>query len=509
MTFKNVNFFVSNRNKNTQRIQTLTKNILLFLLSILLFSNISQSSHIVSADITYECLGNNSYKINLKLYRNCSGIPMGLFQIVNYNSVSCGGGGNLLMIPDTSYEVSQVCDSLLSQTTCNGGTLPGIEVYIFSATVTLPNYCTDWIFKFDECCRSTNINNLSPGFRFYTHTTLNNSDSVCNSSPEFKSIPILYNCVNEPVNFNNIASDPEGDSLSFRLIQTHWSATGSIPYSPVIQTPQSPFPTVSGVIFDSISGQMSFTSNAFQQVIATMLILEYDSLGNVKGTHIRDIEFIIVSCAPPPFVPKVSGYFSTQLIINASNGCSDTTFMNSVVYVHTNPIAGFDVDLELDNYMALKVDIADNSVYGTSIVYTMGDGSVYTIPNFSHIYKTTGSQDIWQIVTNDFGCIDSALRTIYTEILGAYVPNSFTPNSDGLNDEFTPIVTGDEPAFYKFMVYNRWGEIVFESETVGDGWDGTFKGEKAQSDTYVWTLRTGMAGVPDPLDKKGHVTLIR
>ena len=220
---------------------------------------------------------------------------------------------------------------------------------------------------------------------------------------------------------------------------------------------------------------MSFTSNAFQQVIATMLILEYDSLGNVKGTHIRDIEFIIVSCAPPPFVPKVSGYFSTQLIINASNGCSDTTFMDSVVYVHTNPIAGFDVDLELDNYMALKVDIADNSVYGTSIVYTMGDGSVYTIPNFSHIYKTTGSQDIWQIVTNDFGCIDSALRTIYTEILGAYVPNSFTPNSDGLNDEFTPIVTADEPAFYKFMVYNRWGEIVFESETVGDGWDGTFK----------------------------------
>jgi hypothetical protein len=102
MTFKNVNFFVSNRNKNTQRIQTLTKNILLFLLSILLFSNISQSSHIVSADITYECLGNNSYKINLKFYRNCSGIPMGLFQIVNYNSVSCGGGGNLLMIPDTS-----------------------------------------------------------------------------------------------------------------------------------------------------------------------------------------------------------------------------------------------------------------------------------------------------------------------------------------------------------------------------------------------------------------------
>ncbi|MDC1370822.1 hypothetical protein N8289_03165 [Flavobacteriales bacterium] len=84
-------------------------------------------------------VGNNSYKINLKLYRNCSGIPMGLFQIVNYNSVSCGGGGNLLMIPDTSYEVSQVCDSLLSQTTCNGGTLPGIEVYIFSATVTLPS----------------------------------------------------------------------------------------------------------------------------------------------------------------------------------------------------------------------------------------------------------------------------------------------------------------------------------------------------------------------------------
>jgi gliding motility-associated-like protein len=310
--------------------------LILFFLS---FSKI-HATHVVAADLTYECLGGLNYRVNLTLYRDCGGIPMGVFQLVRYSSSSCASSGNIFLTQDTSYEVSQVCDSLIPQTTCSGGVLPGIEVYVFSALVTLPSHCPDWVFSFDECCRSTSITNLSPGFRFYTKTTLDNTIDSCNSSPVFNSIPVLYSCLNETVNFNNIASDPEGDSLSFHLVRT-WAANGTnIPYSPITQTATNPFPTGSGIVFDSVTGQMTFLSTTMQQAIATMLIKEYDSLGNIKGTHMRDIEFIFINCPPPRFNPYTTGInFDTTNY--TYRGCYNEPFcfdVMSISYDTANPM---------------------------------------------------------------------------------------------------------------------------------------------------------------------------
>jgi gliding motility-associated-like protein len=310
--------------------------LILFFLS---FSKI-HATHVVAADLTYECLGGLNYRVNLTLYRDCGGIPMGVFQLVRYSSSSCTSSGNIFLTQDTSYEVSQVCDSLIPQTTCSGGVLPGIEVYVFSALVTLPSHCPDWVFSFDECCRSTSITNLSPGFRFYTKTTLDNTIDSCNSSPVFNSIPVLYSCLNETVNFNNIASDPEGDSLSFHLVRT-WAANGTnIPYSPITQTATNPFPTGSGIVFDSVTGQMTFLSTTMQQAIATMLIKEYDSLGNIKGTHMRDIEFIFINCPPPRFNPYTTGInFDTTNY--TYRGCYNEPFcfdVMSISYDTANPM---------------------------------------------------------------------------------------------------------------------------------------------------------------------------
>lgn len=316
------------------------KKLLLIFVFLLLCLSKAQSTHIVAADLTYECLGGLSYRTNLTLYRDCGGIPMGVFQMARYSSSSCGSTGNIFLMLDTSYEVSQVCDSLIPQTTCSGGVLPGIEVYVFTAIVTLPSHCPDWTFSFDECCRSTSITNLSPGFRFYTKTTLDNTIDSCNSSPVFKSIPVLYSCLNETVSFNNIAEDPEGDSLSFHMVRTMAANGTNIPYSPLSQTATNPFPTGGGILFDSLTGQMTFVSTTMQQAISTILIKEYDSLGNVKGTHLRDIEFIFINCPPPRFNPYTTGinYDSTNYTYR---GCYNEPFcfdVMSVSYDTANPM---------------------------------------------------------------------------------------------------------------------------------------------------------------------------
>ena len=66
-----------------------------------------------------------------------------------------------------------------------------------------------------------------------------------------------------------------------------------------------------------------------------------------------------------------------------------------------------------------------------------------------------------------------------------YVPNSFTPNGDGKNDIFRPMIYGNAK-FYEFTIFNRYGETVFQSKDPLKGWDGNYKGKKQNAGTYVW-----------------------
>ena len=96
----------------------------------------------------------------------------------------------------------------------------------------------------------------------------------------------------------------------------------------------------------------------------------------------------------------------------------------------------------------------------------------------------TGDAYIKIISTNSFGCIDSSLQTINIKYEVLFFPNAFTPNNDGLNDVFKPSGMGMNA--YDFVIFNRWGERIFETDNINKGWDGNFKGEPAQQDNYVY-----------------------
>jgi gliding motility-associated-like protein len=77
----------------------------------------------------------------------------------------------------------------------------------------------------------------------------------------------------------------------------------------------------------------------------------------------------------------------------------------------------------------------------------------------------------------------------------------------GLNDVFKPVITGNLIS-YKFSIYDRWGEKIFESNDIAKGWDGTLKKEKIKTDVFIWMCEYQLAGKPAIL-KRGTVTLIR
>lgn len=203
------------------------------------------------------------------------------------------------------------------------------------------------------------------------------------------------------------------------------------------------------------------------------------------------------------------GSYSAQLIVETNHGCRDTINKPDLITVNTRPLADFNVYLVDDPDISTKIQIQDNSRYATTYFYDLGDGNTTTIQNPEHIYNDSGFYDIMQVVANNDGCTDTLIRTIFVHILIVYVPNAFTPNGDGFNEVFLPMVSGDDPNAYLFQVFNRWGQLIYQNQLKGFGWDGTFKGKPCKTDTYVWKLKTKYKDGEREKEYTGHVNLMR
>jgi gliding motility-associated-like protein len=110
--------------------------------------------------------------------------------------------------------------------------------------------------------------------------------------------------------------------------------------------------------------------------------------------------------------------------------------------------------------------------------------------------------------TNSEGCTTATTATVHIQIESTfYIPNTFTPNNDGMNEIFKPLATHIHD--YKIDIFDRWGLLIFQSTNLDQGWDGTYKGGKCQQDVYVYKVEY----VDDPENrthtKAGQVNLIR
>ncbi|MBL4623782.1 MAG: gliding motility-associated C-terminal domain-containing protein [Flavobacteriales bacterium] len=108
-------------------------------------------------------------------------------------------------------------------------------------------------------------------------------------------------------------------------------------------------------------------------------------------------------------------------------------------------------------------------------------------------------------MTDEYGCVATDSVTVF--VTGSiYIPNTFTPNGNALNDYF--LAYGKEIEYFEMLVYNRWGQLIFISDNINKGWDGTFKGENSPIGTYVWKIwYQEYSG--DEGKAMGHVNLVR
>ena len=209
-----------------------------------------------------------------------------------------------------------------------------------------------------------------------------------------------------------------------------------------------------------------------------------------------------------------SGCYDVTLTVTNLAGCSLTATQTDMVCVLENPIANFTA---LNDTMPTTnpiFEFQNYSINATTYLWVFDDGTTSVSTNPIHEYL--GAPDDFVVTLyayNEVGCYDTMMYTITVfEDLLFYVPNSFTPNNDGTNDEFNPVLTsGYEKGTYTLYIFNRWGEVIFESNNPAIGWDGSyaFNGAPSQDGVYTWKITFGILQTEEEKIYHGHVTLIR
>ena len=320
-----------------------------FTYGLIILSLTSYSSHVPGGNISYECIGNNQYVITLTLFEDCG---TAFIQNVAENITVTNTCGiffqSNIQLPIINYreEVSQLCPQMISQSECNGGSLPGVYKHTYRDTITLPANCDSWVFAFDDCCRNASNNLSGTGNNYYWESILRSASSPCNSSPVINANPIPYNCVNQPVRYNFGVVEPDGDSLSYSLIPAKTSSSGIVSY----QGGFSGATPIPGIQINPISGEITFFPTQIGNYVIAVLIKEFDSNGNFIGSIIQDFQFEIINCnnnnptLPPGGIGNLTGdgVQTNSYEIQACEGdsvCFEITFADDVsdsIYINSN-----------------------------------------------------------------------------------------------------------------------------------------------------------------------------
>ncbi len=201
------------------------------------------------------------------------------------------------------------------------------------------------------------------------------------------------------------------------------------------------------------------------------------------------------------------GSYTVTLIATGAAGCADTLVVPAGVVVNPSPYADFTSDTL--SSVANAIQFSNMSQGAQSYAWDFDDGETSTDEHPLHLFPADGGGfTVCLVAVNQFTCPDTICK--FQPVRGdpvIYVPNTFTPNGDGRNEVFIPILNGFEGWNYHLLVFDRWGEVIYETHNRPDGWDGTTRGTQAQIDVYVWKVIVERDG--DAQDFIGHVTLVR
>lgn len=208
----------------------------------------------------------------------------------------------------------------------------------------------------------------------------------------------------------------------------------------------------------------------------------------------------------PTHVYTAPGDYTIKLIVVDSMTCNISDSISQTITIWDSPTANFTF-APVPPQENMPVTFTNTSANAIRYTWNFGDGDTSNLINPTHQYNATGTFDVSLVAFNQYGCTDTAFAEVSAIVSPLIaVPNAFSPNGDGVNDKV--YVRGFAIAKMMFRIYNRWGQLVFQTADRNQGWDGKFRGALQPMDAYAYTLEVEFSD-GTKATKKGDITLLR
>ena len=262
-----------------------------------------------------------------------------------------------------------------------------------------------------------------------------------------------------------------------------------------------------------------FTPNITMGCIPLTVTFTNASIGSNQCTWTFGDNSQLTGCSGVTHTFTQEGCFDITLNVTSNQGCTQTLTIPDLICVEKAPVADFipssNIVTEFDN----TINFYNTSTNAISYLWNFGVNSdTSSLENPSHQYPVAEQGTGWTIrliARSPMGCADTAFATIYfQEELIFYVPNTFTPDNDDFNQTFQPIFTsGFDPYDFSMWIFNRWGEVIFETHDATKGWDGSYGNngevELVQDGTYSWKIEFKTNRNDERKRFYGHVNVLR
>lgn len=227
----------------------------------------------------------------------------------------------------------------------------------------------------------------------------------------------------------------------------------------------------------------------------------------------------MTSGSSTPSITYSAGQYEVSLVVSTPQGCKAAADTPGLVIAHPPPVAAFTADpwtTDIDNPSISFTDMSNGDII--AYFWDLGDGATSTVRHPAHTYDDIGDFQVELQVADRNGCTDLVTRTVHiTPVYDITIPNVFTPSTEGSpggywipgdlsNDVFYPFTRFVKD--YRMRVFNRWGELIFESNDLAIGWDGWYRGRISPQDVYVYQVWVRFVDDKEVL-RMGDVTLLR